>query len=258
MKYHIDTIPVWDAIKLDGECFLCALRRKLELRHAESFLGASVMEPDVRIRVNEKGFCQRHHAMMMTMENKLGHALMMESHTQVTRDKLSKLSERLNKAAKAAASAPLGKLSRAGAAAQKEMTALLEECGQLSGSCILCETIDGHMERYLHAVLQLWAHDSDFRRAFGGCKGFCLPHMTALLRTAQTDLGSREMAEFTATVTRLEEENFSRMQEEIAWFIKKFDYRYMSEPWKNSHDALPRAINKLRGWCVGDEPNPKE
>ena len=28
MRYHIDTIPVWDALKLEGECFLCALRRK--------------------------------------------------------------------------------------------------------------------------------------------------------------------------------------------------------------------------------------
>ena len=24
MRYHIDTIPVWDAVKLNGECPLCA------------------------------------------------------------------------------------------------------------------------------------------------------------------------------------------------------------------------------------------
>ena len=24
MRYHIDTIPVWDAQKLEGECLLCA------------------------------------------------------------------------------------------------------------------------------------------------------------------------------------------------------------------------------------------
>ena len=34
MRYHIDTIPVWDAMKLEGECPLCALRRKLELGEA--------------------------------------------------------------------------------------------------------------------------------------------------------------------------------------------------------------------------------
>ena len=31
MRYHIDTIPLWDAMKLDGECLLCALERKTEL-----------------------------------------------------------------------------------------------------------------------------------------------------------------------------------------------------------------------------------
>ena len=31
MRYHIDTIPVWDAVKQQGECPLCALRRRNEL-----------------------------------------------------------------------------------------------------------------------------------------------------------------------------------------------------------------------------------
>ena len=61
MRYHIDTIPVWDAMKLDGECPLCAMRRKMELSETERYLGASVMEPDVRLQVNAKGFCRRHH-----------------------------------------------------------------------------------------------------------------------------------------------------------------------------------------------------
>lgn len=30
MRYHIDTIPVWDAAKIDGECLLCALQRRVE------------------------------------------------------------------------------------------------------------------------------------------------------------------------------------------------------------------------------------
>ena len=81
MKYHIDTIPIWDAAKRDGECLLCALERKTELDEADRYLGASVMEPDVRIRVNNKGFCRKHHSMLYGMSNRLGHALMLESHT---------------------------------------------------------------------------------------------------------------------------------------------------------------------------------
>ena len=40
--------------------------------------------------------------------------------------------------------------------------------------------------------------------------------------------------------------------------IKKFDYRFHAEPWKDSRDAVERSVNKLRGWCVGKEPNPEE
>ena len=48
------------------------------------------------------------------------------------------------------------------------------------------------------------------------------------------------------------------MQEDVSWFCRKFDYRYYDEPWYNSRDAVERTVNKLRGWCVGAEPNPKE
>ena len=37
----------------------------------------------------------------------------------------------------------------------------------------------------------------------------------------------------------------------------KFDYRNADKPWGDSRDALERTVNKLRGWCIGAEPNPK-
>ena len=39
-------------------------------------------------------------------------------------------------------------------------------------------------------------------------------------------------------------DNMERVNEDISWFIDKFDYRYKNEPWKNSKDALPRGIIK--------------
>ena len=74
MRYHIDTIPVWDAAKIDGECLLCALQRRVELQQIEYSLGASVMEPDVRIQVNKKGFCQHHQLMLFKGDNRLADA----------------------------------------------------------------------------------------------------------------------------------------------------------------------------------------
>ena len=107
MRYHIDTIPVWDAVKLEGECPLCALRRKNELLDVERFLGASVMEPDTRIQVNDRGFCAHHQVLLYAQKNRLGHALMMHTHLKETMGKLAPLMEEAKAAAGKSAATPV-------------------------------------------------------------------------------------------------------------------------------------------------------
>ena len=88
MRYHIDTIPVWEALEKETGCPLCALYQKCEETEIDRSLGGSVMEPDARIRVNEKGICQRHHQQLFAMQNRLGHALLVDSHTKETLQKM--------------------------------------------------------------------------------------------------------------------------------------------------------------------------
>ena len=255
MRYHIDTIPVWDAMKLDGECFLCALERKTELGEAERYLGASVMEPDVRIKVNSKGFCRKHHGMLFSMSNRLGHALMLESHMIEIREKLAAISGKLAKSAAQLKDAGIGdKLSGKTKAAAAEIQKQAEAVNAMADSCLMCETIRENMDRYLHTFFHLYQNDGDFRKRFEESKGLCLPHLGRLLEVATEELGAKELGRFVETVTKLEQENLDRIQEDISWFIKKFDYRYENESWKNSKDAVERTVNKARGWCVGKEP----
>ncbi len=259
MRYHIDTIPVWDAAKLDGECLLCALERKTELGEAERYLGASVMEPDVRIRVNDRGFCRRHHAMLFTMSNRLGHALMLESHTIEVREKLGKIRGELEKAGKALQASGLGdRLNGKNKASIAVIQKQAEAVKSMGSSCVMCETIDENMKRYLHTFFHLYKGDADFRKRFAEGKGVCLPHLGQLLETAADELSPKELGEFTLMLTDLEQKNMDRIQEDISWFIKKFDYRFENEGWKNSKDAVERTANKMRGWCVGKEPIPEE
>jgi len=255
MRYHIDTIPVWDSLKLDGECLFCALHRKLELSEAERYLGASVMEPDTRIQVNERGFCRDHHAMLFGMSNRLGHALMLESHNARTRERLAKPLDRMAKAASAFSSA--GLLKRGGQT-KKDLLDAANEIAAMASTCILCDSLQENMDRYLHTFFHLYHNDTDFRTRFNACKGVCLPHLAELARIAPDELPANEVGPFIGKLTDLTRTNMERMQEDISWFIKKFDYRFVNEPWKNSQDAVPRSVNKLRGWCVGNEPNPKE
>ncbi len=258
MKYHIDTIPVWDSMKLNGECFLCALARKTELGEAERYLGASVMEPDTRIQVNELGFCRKHHAMLYGMSNRLGHALMLESHTAVTRDKIKKAAESLKHSAAEYAKTPLARLSKNGQRHLESIQKTADELAKLSESCVMCNSISENMSRYLKTFFHLYKNDSEFRDRFASSLGVCLPHMADLIKQAAGELSPKELDTFVQTLTSMEEKNMDRIQEDISWFIKKFDYRFQNEPWKNSRDAVPRTVNKLRGWCVGPEPNPEE
>ena len=255
MRYHIDTIPVWDAMKLDGECLMCALERKTELGEAERYLGASVMEPDVRVKVNDRGFCRKHHAMLFAMSNRLGHALMLESHMIEIREKLAKISDRMAKSAAQLKDAGIGdKLSGKTKTATVEILKQAQAVSEMADSCLMCDSIAENMRRYAHTFFHLYQNDSEFRSRFEKGKGLCLPHMGMLLETATQELGAKELGRFVETVSKLQKENMDRIQEDISWFIKKFDYRYENESWKNSKDAVERTVNKARGWCVGKEP----
>ena len=257
MKMHLDTIPLWDSVRLEGECPLCALRRKLELGEVERFLGASVMEPDVRILVNREGFCQKHQGMLFSAGNRLGHALMMQTHLQETRKQQEKLLASLRGAADNAAALTLkdkvnGK--------EGKVLASITDIGEKMEhpGCVVCESIQENMDRYLYTFFHLYGHDADFQEALSKSKGFCVPDVGLLLEKAPAQLNHKELADFCRLLAGLTEQNLSRLQEDIDWFIKKFDYRFEAEPWGNSRDAVERTVNKLNGWCVGQEPNPKE
>ncbi len=258
MRYHIDTIPVWDAMKLDGECFLCALHRRTELGEVEHYLGASVMEPDTRIQVNKKGFCCNHQRMLYGMDNRLGHALMLESHVAETRERLAKACTSLRKAAKGSGGSLMDKLTGKAPSTEQLLANAAAELDEMTETCIVCDTIADNMNRYLHTFFHLYQNDTEFRKHFEGCKGLCLHHASELVKLAPKELPGHVLPTFVETICRLETEAFDRMQEDISWFCRKFDYRYYDEPWKNSRDAVERTVNKLRGWCVGTEPNPKE
>ena len=66
---QIYTIPVNEAFEASAAdpscgCAFCAMYNKLEENELELILGASMMEPDIRIKTNKQGFCRTHYDMM--------------------------------------------------------------------------------------------------------------------------------------------------------------------------------------------------
>ena len=82
MKETIYTIPVNEAFDKDSECPFCDLHNSLEQEGIEYMLGASYMEDDIRAETDKVGFCKRHYEMMYKNGNRLGLALMVQTHLQ--------------------------------------------------------------------------------------------------------------------------------------------------------------------------------
>ena len=238
MRQHIDTIPVWDAYKEDCECPLCLLEETNERNYVDAFMGGSVMEPDVRVEVNKKGFCGRHFKLMLNNNNRLGVALMAHTYLKETMARLGEASMAVNEPP--ARSGLFGRRAPASGTNLKPIT----------DSCILCERLNETMNRYVYTLVYMWKHEAAFRKTLAASKGLCLKHYAAALGSAAEQLSGIDLKQFTDDLNRVEMENLARLEKEIEWFTLKFDHKNADKPWGTSKDSLDRTVLKLRGKCV--------
>ena len=228
---QIYTIPVNEAFEASAAdsgcgCPMCALYNKLENDELELILGASMMEPDVRIKTNKLGFCRTHYDMMFVRKNRLGMALTLESHLKELQDDLSK-----------------GLLSSiTGRPDQKPA----KRIAALERSCYVCGRIDFHFQHMAETVVVLCEGDENFSEKMKKQPYFCLPHYRLLLEKAAARLPKKRLGEFCAITEGVVKSYLATLTEDVSWFCKKFDYRYDAEPWKNSKDSVERAIRFLR------------
>ncbi|MBQ2818081.1 MAG: ABC transporter substrate-binding protein [Clostridia bacterium] len=252
MRYHIDTIPIWDAFKSGSECPLCTIYKKIEADFIDSALGGSVMEPDTRIEVNKAGFCNEHLSMLYGMQNRLGLALMAHSHLK---EIIKELNENSKKVIDQAEIDEKKSIAVRSAQAVSKSYPYLKETEKLSQSahnrqsdCFICNRIENSMVRYLETICAMWEDDPEFRKLFAASKGFCLDHYSRLLDTARRKMFGKPQREFIKELIRIEEENLDRIEKDLEWFTLKFDYRNRDKPWGESRDAVERTLLKLRGW----------
>lgn len=256
MKEKIYTIPVTEAFEQDSECPLCLLHSKLEEEYTDYYLGPALMEPDSRIDTNKKGFCRRHFELLYNrQENRLGLALETHTHLKEKIDEIKKLSKEILKEAngKNTSGSIIGTLSgRFGSKSQSispATAALTAMLTNMEKSCTICSRLEYTMDRYLDVIMYLWSKEASFRKVFDEKKGFCLIHLNMLISAAEKYLNPAESRKFLKLLMQQQIEHLERIEQELEWFTKKFDYRNNDAPWGNSKDALPRSIQKLKGDC---------
>lgn len=226
---QIYTIPVNEAFDAVNEnpalgCPFCILYKKLQNDELDIILGASMMEPDIRIKTNEQGFCHNHYSMMQRRKRMLGIGLMLESHLAEVEKKID---------------GP----TLLGSKAQASINAL----GALEADCYVCSRIEKNLSAMNATAVYLWESDPEFQKKFAKSPYFCLPHYRRMIDYASKKLNKRVFKGLYDVAHDIEKKQVSSLQNDVSWFCKKFDYRYDEEPWYNSKDSVMRTEKFLSG-----------
>ena len=224
MREHIYTIPVNEAFDLYSGCPVCALYKKLEDNELDIILGAAMMEPDTRIQTNNRGFCGKHFDIMFNLKNRLGLALMIESH----------LSHNIIKTLK-------GGLINA----NKNKTKKLEK---QKSSCYVCERVEHSLSLMLETAALLWRGEKEFRDKLLNQPYFCMSHYPEMLSAGEKILPKKLYPDFAGDCRKVMVKYAEKLYADVSWFVKKFDYNNENEPWGDSKDAVERAIKFLSGY----------
>lgn len=223
MREDICTIPINDVFMPKSGCPLCRMRDMLENCSTVYITGAAMMEPDVRIKTNEKGFCNRHFSMMLGCGTRLSNALILESHLEKIK------TEMIPKDVK-------------GKPDKKKIAAVRA----LQKSCFVCEQVEWGMAHMYQTIFSSYATDAEFKALYNSQEFICMEHYADLMSAAvNRGIPSKILPEFYSDTSRLAGGYLETLKSDITHFCSMYDYRSKGQSWGNSKDAIERSIEFL-------------
>jgi len=224
MKENITTIPINDLFMPKDGCPLCSMENMLEQNYVEFIVGDAMMEPNIRIETNKKGFCHRHFSKMFNVGKKLPNALILESHL------------------KAVMTEVLPKKSNS-----KPDKKSLEKIEELEKSCYVCDRIEKDMVHLISTVLSEYEKSDEFRTLYREQPYICLNHYARLMRqaSARGGVSSRNIKSFHEDTYNLTKRYLGELKDDITHFCSMFDYRNQGNDFGKSIDAIERSVEYL-------------
>ena len=226
MKESIYTIPISEIFEPRCGCPLCALYKNLEERWVDYITGAAMMEPDIRVETNRRGFCPRHFEMMLGMKNRLSVALILQTRL-----------EHIDKTLEDSSPTPKRGILRASAAACEDE------------DCFVCSRINREFGRIGENIAVFWQREPDFRKLYADQQFLCYKHYKTLAHAAATALRSKEYTAFRNETARLTRKKLKPAKKDIDEFCNLFDYRNAGtgQPSPEVSRAIESAIEYLTG-----------
>lgn len=231
VKYQLETIPVWDGIQSQSECFICDLMKKAEKDSLEFYLGSSVMNPETRVKVNATGFCPEHTAKLVESGHPNSMAVLWETHLENTRAALVGTFKSLDNPRNV----------------KKALASLDEVLKKREDGCLICQRMEERLKRYAFTIPYIWATDQEFRKAFSSSKGFCLHHMSHVLRMSMEALDTKQQKEFAKSLSTLQQKNLERTAHDLTYMTEHYKSENRDKPWNGCEDAQKRAVYKEIG-----------
>jgi hypothetical protein len=238
----LEISKVHDAYAGGGECPLCSLIDGAERIYLQSFQGSRVMEPNVRVKTNERGFCKEHYKRLYRGENKLGLGLVVHTHLQSWLPRLGKEMENA--------------LKPQGAAGRKKpgvgrLETILKTLETLRDACFICDMLAVDLDRYFDTVLYLWKEDPEFRAVFQGSRGFCIEHFRAVLLKAEGYFREADFARFLSDLVPIMKRSLESLERGLFGFTQLFQDANRSLGTEEERTALVRTLQKLAGCVIG-------
>lgn len=221
MREDICTIPVSEGFEEKDGCPLCRMRAIAEKRVVDYIMGAAMMEPDVRVKTNELGFCKDHYFKMRRANNRLSLALMLDSHIQQVKSNIFGENKIFKPSPKKIA----------------------YKAVRLQETCFICDKMNFGMEHMLDTIYRTYETDKDFRKIVSEQSEFCLPHYTMLTENIPDNMNKDRAKEFSQVIKQVTLSYLEELGDDVRHFCNMFDYRNNGEDadWGNAKDAIERA-----------------
>lgn len=195
------------------------------------------MTPEIRVQVNESGFCSRHFQLMVHGNNRLGLSLMAATYLERTRERLTEDRSRLRSAL------------LAGVRGAKRFGRRISDMRDRRSTCPICDRMDHTMRNYCYTLAVLYRDEVEFRAALEGCGGVCLHHLPLLCEVIR-DAGAirrTQKAEILAAVFDLVDRRLDTLHRQLNEFSERFDYRNREPMTEELRDSVPATIATITG-----------
>lgn len=230
-------IQLETALKKPG-CPICTVAKEAGRRYLDNLLYEYVNDPLIRSSIAASwGFCQQHTRELLDFSiYSLGIAIINEGLLDNWVKHLTNLSNFLPADNKDGFPRILKRHSQDGPGTK--LAAALEP----TSPCPACRTEEEITQTILRELnYQLAANDGNIIALYHNSPGLCLPHFRRALALAENPASVK-------ILVQLQLEKLQALQQELKEFIRKQDYRFISEPRGQEKDSWIRSLLLLAGY----------